>query len=276
VNPLRPAWAVIREIRTETSDTKTYMLEPEETLTVGGRPGPKPGQFNMIGYPGTGEAPISFSSLPDGSGIVGHTIRAVGLATGFLNRFETGNRVLMRGPFGRGWPMNIPKGKDLVLIAGGVGLAPLRPVILEVIGNREAFGEVSLLIGARDETNLLFASEFDEWSRYLSIMLTVDKVIGKFRRKHEVGLITGLLGKVAIRAGRTVCFVVGPEIMMRFVCRDLMLKALPASSVYVSLERRMKCGIAQCGHCQHVGYFVCKDGPVFSYNEVSGLMDGLL
>ena len=272
MNPLRPAQAVIREIRKETSDTRTYLLEPQEKQIVR----PRPGQFNMLGFPGTGEAPISFSSLPDGSGMVGHTIRSVGMATSFLERLGVGDRVLMRGPFGRGWPMNIAKGKDLILVGGGVGLAPLRPVILEVVGNRDIFGEVSLLIGARDETNLLFFSEFEEWSRSLSVLVTVDEVAGKNLWKHEVGLITGLLNKLAIRPERALCFVVGPEIMMRFVCRDLLLKGLPPASVYVSLERRMKCGIAQCGHCQHVGFFVCKDGPVFPYDEVSGLMDGLL
>jgi NAD(P)H-flavin reductase len=274
VNPFKPAWAVIKEIRKETADVKTYLLEPEDGLTAG--PGPRPGQFSMLGYPGTGEAPVSFSSLSDEYGRVGHTIRAVGMVTNFLDRLEAGDSLLMRGPFGRGWPMEKARGKDILLIAGGVGLAPLRPVISEVIGKRDSFGKVSILIGARDETNLIFTAEYAQWSKSASVMLTVDELAGAGPWNHDVGLVTGLLNKAAIEAGRTICFVVGPEIMMRFVCRALLLKGLPPSALFVSLERRMKCGIAQCGHCQHAGYFVCKDGPVFSYGEVSGLMDGLL
>lgn len=281
MNPVKPIKAHIKDIQSEIEDVKTY------TLSVDGSFAAVPGQFNMVGYPGVGEAPISFSSIVR-SGCFEHTIKSVGRVTDFLDNFKKGDELLLRGPYGRGWPLNEAQGKDILLIAGGVGLAPIRPVIQTILNRRKSFGDVSLLYGARNEKNVLFMDEFDTWEDEISLYLTVDEVtqhppispLGKGGSKggwkHNVGLVTDLLDKVSIKPDNTFAFICGPEIMMRFICRRLLMMGIAQSRLYVSLERRMKCGIAHCGHCQHFGLFVCKDGPVFSYKGVRGLPDGML
>lgn len=272
LNPLKPMKAVLKDVKEENVDIKTYTLE----VGNGYPGGSSPGQFNMLGYPGIGEAPISFSALSH-NGEIGHTIRAVGMATRFIEKLEKGVSVLVRGPYGRGWPMEAAKGKDLVLVAGGIGLAPLRPVINEIMERRTDFGAVSVLFGARNEKGLIYTGEYKAWQKAgISLGISVDELATRKPWKYNVGLITTLVDKLELSPERVVAFVCGPEIMMRFVIRGLMIKGVSASDIYVSLERRMKCGVAQCGHCQHVGLFVCKDGPVFSYREVEGLYDGLL
>src|SRR5574337_60000 len=267
-NPLKPVKAMLTAVKDETDDVKTFTVRVNGDFSKQLRPG----QFNMLGYPGIVEAPISFSSLKE-NGEIEHTIRSVGLATRFIDRMSRGEEILIRGPYGRGWPMKAAKGRDLLVVAGGVGLAPLRPVINEVIRQRNDFGEVFLLYGSRNEKNLLFKDEYKTWEKTFSLRITVDELVARTAWKYNVGVITGLLDALKLNVERTVAFVCGPEMMMRFVCRGLLLKDMPASDIYVSLERRMRCGIAQCGHCQHVGLFVCKDGPVFSYREVAGLYD---
>jgi sulfhydrogenase subunit gamma (sulfur reductase) len=277
LNQLRPIKARIRDIKTEAEEVKTYNLSIKSSFAA------IPGQFNLVGFPGVGESPISFSSVVR-NGYFDHTIKAVGRVTSFLDGLKKGDELLLRGPYGKGWPLNITKGKDIFLIAGGVGLAPLRPVVQEVLEKRELFGEVSLIYGARNEKNVLFMDEFDKWKKGVSLFLTVDEITqqppayppGKGVWKHNIGLVTDLLDEVKIKPDNTIAFVCGPEIMMRFICKGLLMMGLMQSSIYVSLERRMKCGIAHCGHCQHFGLFVCKDGPVFSYKDVRGLPDGLL
>lgn len=287
MNQLKPLRAQINDIRIEIEDVKTYNISIDSSFAA------TPGQFNMVGYPGVGEAPISLSSVVRKNSFE-HTIRAVGRATRFLEGLKEGDEIFLRGPYGRGWPINETKGKDILLIAGGVGIAPIRPVIQMILDKRELFGNVSLIYGARNEKNVLYMDEFDIWGKKISLYLTVDEVIqrpfmspltksasgGKKRSrvgwKHNVGLVTDLLEKIRIRPDNTFAFVCGPEIMMRFICRGLLMKGITQSRLYVSLERRMKCGIAHCGHCQHFGLFICKDGPVFSYKEVRGLPDGLL
>jgi NAD(P)H-flavin reductase len=269
VNRLRPIRACIRDIKTEAEQVKTY------NLLIRGSFAAIPGQFNLVGFPGVGESPISFSSVVR-NGCFDHTIKAVGRVTGFLDRLKKGDELLLRGPYGKGWPLNIIRDKDILLIAGGVGLAPLRPVVQKVLEKRELFGDVSLIYGARNEKNVLFMDEFNTWKKGVSLFLTVDEVSQSAAWKHNIGLVTDLLDEVKIKPENTIAFVCGPEIMMRFICKGLLMLGLMQSNIYVSLERRMKCGIAHCGHCQHFGLFVCKDGPVFSYKDVRGLPDGLL
>ncbi len=271
MHPLKPAKAVLKNIRQETADVKTYTVQVDGAFSRE----LSPGQFNMVGYPGVGEAPISFSSLWE-DGCIGHTVRSVGAVTAFIDKLAEGDELLLRGPYGKGWPMDIAKGRDLLLVAGGLGLAPLRPVIREVLQSRDSFGTVSLLCGARNEKNLLFTDEYEAWRKKISLFLTVDEAVTGEPWGHSVGLITGLLDRVKPDTAGTCAFVVGPEIMMRFVCRGLMLRGMQPADIFVSLERRMKCGVAQCGHCQHAGFFVCRDGPVFPYAQVTGLMDGML
>ncbi len=269
MNPLKPLRAKVDDVKTEAEGVKTYTLSTEFPFLA------EPGQFNMIGYPGVGEAPISLSAImQDGS--FKHTIKSVGRVTDFLKDFKKGDELFFRGPYGRGWPVKKAEKKDILIVAGGVGLAPLRPVIQIVLNQRESFGDVSLICGARNEKNMLFMDEFSGWAEKTAIYLTVDEAIQPDRWKHHIGLVTDLIDRVKIKPERAIAFVCGPEIMMRFICRGLIMHGMSQSSLYVSLERRMKCGIAQCGHCQHSGLFVCKDGPVFSYKEVRGLPDGVL
>lgn len=269
MNQLKPLKARIKDIKLEAEDVKTY------TLSIEGSFAAIPGQFNMVGYPGVGEAPISFSSIVRNKSFE-HTIKAVGRVTGFIDNLKKKDTVFIRGPYGRGWPMDEAINNDIILIAGGVGLAPIRPLVQMILEEREKFGDVSLLYGARNEKNLLFMDEFRKWGKSISLYLTVDEVLRPKAWKIQVGLVTELLDKIKINPSHTFAFVCGPEIMMRFICSSLLMNGIPQSRIYVSLERRMKCGVAHCGHCQHFGLFVCKDGPVFSYKEVKGLPDGLL
>jgi len=269
-NPSLPIKAIITEIRSETGDVKTYSLSLDGVLH-----NPKPGQFNMVGYPGVGEAPISFSSVTSASKFQ-HTIRAAGRVTGYIEGLKQGDEIFVRGPYGSSWPLDKAAGEDILLIAGGVGLAPIRPVIQKILGKRNSFGNVTLIYGARTPADILFGEEVKIWRKDISVLLTVDEVPPGFKWDYDTGMVTGLLDKTVVDTEQPFAFVCGPEIMMRFVSRGLFLKGFLPSRVYVSLERRMKCGIAQCGHCQHGTKFVCKDGPVFPYNDVKGLPDGLL
>jgi NAD(P)H-flavin reductase len=281
MNQLKPIKANIKDIKSEAEDVKTYTLIAECSFVA------TPGQFNMVGYPGVGEAPISLSSIVRND-CFEHTVKAVGRVTNFLNNFKKGDELHFRGPYGRGWPLNETKGRDILLIAGGVGLAPIRPVVQMILNKRDLFNDASLIYGARSEKNILFMNEFDGWEKGISLYLTVDEVLHHFPEfplskggskggwQYHIGLVTDLLDKIKINPDNTVAFVCGPEIMMRFICRGLIMMGIVPSRIYVSLERRMRCGIAHCGHCQHFGLFVCKDGPVFSYKEVKGLPDGLL
>lgn len=274
MNPLKPEKAVITKVREEAEAVKTYTLSVRGVSSFdAGRL--SAGQFNMLGFPGAGEAPISLSSLPR-DGLIEHTIKAVGRVTEHLSRFKSGDFVYLRGPYGRGWPLESAAGGDLVLIAGGIGLAPIRPVVHQVLENRGSFGKVSVLIGARNEKNMPFTDEFEAWEKGVSLYATVDEVSRGASWGYRKGLITELLGEIEISPERTAAFICGPEIMMRFLCRGLILRGIDPRALFVSLERRMKCGVAQCGHCQHGGFFVCRDGPVFPYADVRGLPDGLL
>jgi NAD(P)H-flavin reductase len=268
--PLFPLKAFITDVRKETGDVRTYSLFPENSYYHA-----KPGQFNMIGFPGVGEAPISLSSVVS-DGTFQHTIRAVGRVTRFIERFGKGDEIHFRGPYGSCWPLEDARRGDVLIVAGGVGLAPLRPVIQEILGMRNSFGKVTLIYGSRTPDNILFMSEIEMWKKEIEVFLTVDEVPPKIRWDYDIGLVTQLIDKSAVNPIKTFAFICGPEIMMLFVSKGLFLRGFLPSRVYVSLERRMRCGIAQCGHCQHGSKFVCKDGPVFLYKDISRLPDGLL
>jgi len=269
-NPLIPFKAVITDIKLETTDIRTYSLLLRDAVYK-----TKPGQFNMVGYPGVGEAPISLSSVVCENRFQ-HTIKAVGRVTKFIERLREGDELFLRGPYGSSWPLESTIGKDILLIAGGLGIAPMRPVIQEILTKRNSFGNVTLIYGTRRPDTLLFKNELDVWRKDAMVLLAVDEVTPCTIWAYHVGLVTELLDKVSFNVEKTFAFICGPEIMMRFISRGLFLRGFLPSRVYVSLERRMKCGIGQCGHCQHGSKFVCKDGPVFLYKEVSRFPDSLL
>lgn len=268
-NPLLPFRAVIKGIKKESEGVRTYNLSLKE-----GEFNALPGQFNMLGYPGVGEAPISLSSI--GKNTFEHTIRAVGRVTDFLESLQKGDEVFLRGPYGSAWPIDEAKGKDLILVAGGLGVAPLRPVIQTLLKDRMSFGNITLIFGARNPEGILFMDEIMRWQSQISVILTVDEIgQGKVWR-YNTGIVVSFMEGILKQPEKTLSFICGPELMMRFVSRKLLSMGLPASRIYVSVERRMKCGIAQCGHCQMGSKFVCKDGPVFPYKDIVAFPDGLL
>lgn len=257
-------WMSVSRVVKETLDTYTIYLKPK----AGERFSFKPGQFNMLYAFGVGEVPISISGDPEDRDNVAHTIRAVGAVTNSLTRLREGGRVGVRGPFGRGWPMEEAMGKDIVIVAGGIGLAPLRPVVYQLISKRQDYGKVFILYGARTPNDLLYKKELKSWKGRMDmdVLVTVDK--GDETWKGNVGVVTMLFDYVKLDPDNTYAFVCGPEIMMRFTVINLKNKGLPDDKIFLSMERNMKCGIGICGHCQFGPYFVCKDGPVFRYTQV--------
>ena len=273
-NPLRPFLAKITFIRKETYDTNTYQFESRENP----RFSYLPGQFNMLGIPGVGEAAISLSSELDQQNRFEHTIRTVGRVTHAMTQRKEGEWLQIRGPYGRGWPTEDARGKNVLVVAGGIGLAPLRGFRLEVWRNRNDFGKVVILYGARTPDDLLFKEELPLWRERpnTQVLLTVDEVPSQIRWEENQGVVTTLFDRVEISPQNTLALICGPEIMMRFVVVGLLQRGYLASHLYVSLERRMKCGVGQCGHCQIGPKYVCRDGPVFPYNEIRGLPDTLI
>ncbi len=229
-----------------------------------------PGQFNMLYAIGKGEVPISISALGDGR--ITHTVRSVGLVTQALTSLSTGGRLGIRGPFGHGWPMAELRGKDVVVVAGGLGLAPLRPAVHALLVNRAEFGRLVLLYGARTPADLLFKREVEQWrGRFdVEVMVSVDAATPSWR--GEVGVVTKLFNRVKVDSGRAAALVCGPEIMMRFAAAALADAGFEDSNVWLSMERNMQCGAGVCGHCQIGPLLVCRDGPVLSMDRLAPLL----
>lgn len=252
----------------ETTDTWTLELEP-----LAGPIAPLPGQFAMLYAHGVGEVPISTSGLPvDGSPLT-HTIRAVGQVSAALCACEEGSIVGVRGPFGTAWPLDEARGRDLVVVAGGIGLAPLRPTILHALAHRGDFGSFSLLVGARTPEDLLYVDELEAWRARLDaeVLVTVDAASPEWHGR--VGLVTTLVPAAPFDPATAVALVCGPEVMMTFVARALVERGLEKERIWVSTERNMRCGLGHCGHCQLGPLLVCRDGPVLRYDEVEGLLE---
>jgi len=273
-DPYLPEKAAIEKIRRETVDTKTYTVrllneQRRAEFSV------EPGQFIMVSLLGIGEAPFSLSSSPNSDGAFDTTIRAVGNITSTLDRLEVGAAIGVRGPYGRGWPIESARGKDVLIIAGGIGLPPLRPVITKIAEERRDYGRLEILYGARTPDQMIFPYEYDDWRKIKEtrLELTVDSVPPSTAWQHKVGVVTTLFSEMETSPENSLVMTCGPEIMMRFVVRGLLAKKFSPDQIYVSLERRMKCGIAQCGHCQIGPKYVCKDGPIFRLSEIQGLPD---
>jgi len=261
-------YSVVRK-NNDTHDTFTLELTPVdggESMSF------LPGQFNMLYVFGVGEVPISISGDPHQTDRLVHTIREVGTVTKAIRALRVGDTIGVRGPYGAAWPVAAAEGEDLVILAGGIGLAPLRPVVYSVLHKRRRFGRVALLYGTRAPRDLLYTKEVQRWrSRFdLEVEITVDRAIRPWR--GNVGVVTTLIPRANFDPRQTIAMICGPEIMMRFSIMDLRKVGVPEEKIYVSMERNMKCGIGLCGHCQCGKYFVCKDGPVFTYPQVKRLM----
>ncbi|MGQ9583083.1 MAG: FAD/NAD(P)-binding protein [Thermoplasmatota archaeon] len=261
-------------IRTETADTKTFemsFIDPQLQAEFRFRPG----QFILLSIPGLGEAAFSLSSSPLETSTFSTTVRKVGSFTGRLHEYCTEDRLWMAGPFGRGWPVEMLEGRNVLIIAGGLGILPLWPLICVLRSRRRDMRGVEILYGARSPADCVFLEHYSELRGINSscLMLTVDRVPEGQKWENDIGLVTHLLDKMRSVPGKTVALICGPEVMMQNVIRGLLRKGFDARRLFVSLERRMRCGFGQCGHCQIGPKFVCKDGPVFRYSEVRNLPD---
>ena len=266
-DPMLPRLARVARVRRELADTATL-----EVVPAAGEMPFAPGQFNMLYAFGAGEVPISLSGDPRRPGRLLHTIRAVGDATRALCALRPGQALGIRGPFGTPWPLQAARGADVVVVGGGIGLAPLRPAILALLGERRAFGRLAIVYGARAPQSLLFCRELERWRGRLDteVHVTVDAAGADWRGR--VGVVTEALPRLRYDASSAVALVCGPEVMMRFAARELAASGLPPERIFLSLERNMKCGVSLCGHCQFGPVFVCRDGPVFSYAFLEPLL----
>ena len=264
-DPMLPRPYRIQRVRKDTKDTFTIDL-----VSLNGEAAPRflPGQFNMLYAFGVGETPISISGDPNKRVTLVHTIRAVGTVTQALQRLRRGDIVGVRGPFGSAWPIEENKGNDVMLIAGGIGLAPLRPVIYYILSHREQYGRVLLLYGSRTPNDLLYLRELEQWrGRFdLDVQVTVDSAATTWR--GHVGVVTQFITKAVFDRANTVALICGPEVMMRFSIAELHKQGLNAEDLFISMERNMHCAVGFCGHCQFGPTFICKDGPVFRFDQV--------
>lgn len=266
IAPMVPRPFRVAECTDETPDTVTLAFEPVEGKQIDFRPG----QFNMLYAFGVGEVPVSMSGFRDGRLL--HTVRAVGAVTRAICAAGAGDVFGLRGPFGSQWGLEDSEGHDVVIVAGGIGLAPLRPAIEQILGNRDRYGRLSVLVGARSPELLLFKTDVTAWQARLDarVEVTVDVATPDWR--GDVGLVTELIPRAPFDPSMTTALVCGPEIMMRGVAAALIDRGISPSTVRVSMERNMKCAIGHCGHCQFGPEFVCKDGPVFAYDRVARLI----
>lgn len=256
----------IASVQRELADTVTLELAPR----AGRCPKILPGQFNMLYAFGTGEIPVSMSGDCIDDGRCVHTVREVGAVSRALAALDPGDMIGVRGPFGAAWPLAEAEGADLLLIAGGVGLAPLRPAVYQALRRRERFGRVAVLCGARNPQTLLYRDELARWRQSLVVELTVDHADAEWQ--EHVGVVPDLIPRTTFDPAETVAMVCGPEVMMRFSAAALLAAGVPGERIYLSLERNMKCAIGLCGHCQFGPAFICRDGPVMRYDRIAALL----
>lgn len=264
--PMQPYWAEVVEIQPEAPGVGTYwlrFLDPSMQASYRFLPG----QFNMLSMPGLGESAISISSSPESPERIGHTVRYVGNVTHAISRLKVGDVVGVRGPFGSAWPLERLKGRDIVLTAGGIGLPPLRSALYPIMNHRQDYGRVVVLYGARTPQDLQFTREYKDWEKAgVELMVTVDRADDSW--KGQVDVVPILFYRMRLNPANTSILTCGPEIMIRFVIFEALARRIAAENIFVSMERNMKCGLGLCGHCQIGPFFVCKDGPVFSFDQI--------
>jgi NAD(P)H-flavin reductase len=257
----------VSRVRRETADVATLELTPPSTFAFAA------GQFNMLYVFGLGEVAISLSGDPAEESRVVHTVRAVGAVSRAITRLRRNDVIGVRGPYGSYWPASESEGSDIIIVAGGLGLAPLRPVIYHVLAHRERYGRVVVLYGARGPTDILYRRELEAWRRRLDvdITVTVDHAAADWR--GNVGVVPALIPRTPIDPDHSKVMVCGPEIMMRFAIDALQQHGLAMDRIFVSMERNMKCATGLCGHCQFGPAFVCRDGPVFRFDRIAPFFD---
>ncbi len=264
---LVPKLARVKSCFSDGPDVSTIEVEMADGAPVDYAPG----QFNMLTVFGVGEAAISISGAPNGSRLI-HTIRDVGAVSQALMRLKPGDQLGLRGPFGVGWPVRAAQSKDVLIVAGGLGLAPLRSVLYHILAHRVQFGVVTLLYGARRPADILYQSEIANWreSCEINVVMTVDHADVEW--PGRVGVVTQLIDQAEFQSQNTLAMICGPEVMMRFVASALVDREIDAENIFLSMERNMKCAIGHCGHCQFGPNFLCRDGPVLSYKKLRPLL----
>jgi NAD(P)H-flavin reductase len=265
--PFVPQLYRVGRVRRELADTMTLELAP----LAGPRPTFEPGQFNMLYAFGVGEVAISISGAADATSFV-HTIREVGAVSTAIAQLKAGAMIGLRGPYGTSWPVVSSQGADVVFVAGGLGLAPLRPAIYHVLANRGRYGRVVILVGSRNPKDTLYRHELEQWRQHLDvdIEVTVDHADADWH--GNVGVVPALIRRVALDPDDTVALICGPEVMMRFTVNALREAGVLPDRIYLSMERNMKCAIGLCGHCQFGPAFVCKDGPVMRFDKIAEIL----
>jgi NAD(P)H-flavin reductase len=276
----KPEMAQLVDVEQMTALEKLFRIQLPEDQDLGH----DPGQFVMLSILGIGEAPISITSSPSRSnGDFELCVRKVGNVTNALHAMEPGSKVGIRGPFGSGFPIDEMRGKDVLFAPGGLGLAPLRSLINQVLDERDDFGRVMILYGAKRRSELLFRDELSQWVERddVECLLTVDCEDEEEEWDPgqpltcNIGVITTLFPEIEVDAQNTIAVTCGPPIMYRFVLMEMLDKGIPESNIYLSLERRMKCGVGKCGHCQINSLYCCQEGPVFNYADIKGFEEAL-
>ncbi len=264
-DPMQPELFQVKRVIKESYDTFTLELVPNDAHRKFSF---EPGQFNMLYVFGVGEIPISISGDPAHTEHLVHTTRAVGTVTNVMNTLRTGDTLGVRGPFGTAWPVKEGRTYDVVLVAGGIGLAPLRPALYHILSHRADYGKIVLLYGTRSPEDILFRKELEHWrARFdLEIHVTVDYAGDRWL--GNVGVVTRLIPKAPFDPVNSIAMICGPEVMMRFASVELLKRGISPDQIYVSMERNMKCAVGFCGHCQFGPAFICRDGPVFTYQQV--------
>jgi NAD(P)H-flavin reductase len=257
----------ITRVRRETADVATLELAPPSAFAF------IAGQFNMLYMFGLGEVAISLSGDPARDDRIVHTVRSVGAVSSALARLRRDQVIGVRGPYGSCWPVAESEGSDILIVAGGLGLAPLRPVIYHVLAHRERYGRVVVLYGTRSPADIVYRRELEAWRRRLDLDITVTVDHAEKDWRGNVGVVPAMIPRAPVDPDHAVAMVCGPEIMMRFTVDALRQRGLAMDRIFVSMERNMKCAIGLCGHCQFGRAFVCRDGPVFRYDRVAPFFD---
>jgi NAD(P)H-flavin reductase len=268
-DPLVPVPYRVASRQPETHDSVSLRLEPAGAAL----PPFSPGQFMMLYRAGVGEIAISVSGDPTADdGSLTHTIRDVGAVSRALCTSEPGDVIGVRGPFGTGWGLDQAAGSDLIIVAGGVGLAPLRPAVIGALARRVLFGRIVLIAGARSPAEFLYREQLAAWANEpgLEVELTVDLPVAGWN--GQVGFVTEPLARLDVKPTRTIALLCGPEPMLRFAANALLRKEVPAANIEISLERNMQCGVGLCGHCQLGPLLICRDGPVVNYERARPLL----
>jgi NAD(P)H-flavin reductase len=265
-DPFLPRLYRVGRVRRELADTASLELAP----LAGPRPSFAPGQFNMLYVFGVGEVAVSISGADAGSLV--HTVRSVGAVSKAITKLKSGATIGLRGPYGTGWPVAAALGSDVVFVAGGLGLAPLRPAIYQVLADRRRYGRVVVLVGSRHPKDILYRRELALWQRRqdLQVEVTVDHADAGWH--GNVGVVTGLIRRAVFDPHDSVVMICGPELMMRFAAGVLLDAGVAAERMHLSMERNMKCAIGLCGHCQFGSAFICKDGPVMRFDRIAKLL----